>query len=124
MNGYRKELKYIVGDDTFTDIRNRIIPLMRRDEHQTGDHYRIRSLYFDSPSLACYRENMAGVSPREKYRIRTYNGSDDVISAEIKIRHRDTISKMSTKISSQVYDDLVTGNRFEAVATLCSFSGL
>lgn len=108
MEGYRRELKYIVGDDVMTDVRNRIDGLMRLDEHQHSDHYGIRSLYFDDPGLTCYRENLAGVSPREKYRIRTYDCDDKVIMAEIKIRHRDTISKMRTGISREIYDILMS----------------
>ncbi len=122
MTGYRKELKYIVSDAVLADVRGRICPLMRRDEHQKGDHYRIRSIYFDSPTFTCYRENQAGVSPREKYRIRTYDCSEDTIKAEIKIRYRDTISKMSTRISRDLFDRLVLKERSEAVSALLELS--
>ena len=118
MDGYRKELKYIVGDDVFLDVRNRITGFMRPDEHQTGEYYRIRSIYFDSPTYTCLRENKAGVSTREKYRIRTYNCSNKVIMAEIKIRHADTISKMSTRISPELLESLIQpdcGKRKEAL---------
>ncbi|MBO4905208.1 MAG: polyphosphate polymerase domain-containing protein [Lachnospiraceae bacterium] len=114
MNGYRKELKFIVGDDVLIDVRNRISGLMKYDVHQCGDYYRIRSVYFDSPGYSCYRENIAGVSPREKYRIRTYDCSDDPIAAEIKIRHRDTISKMSAKIGRELFDALISDDRQKA----------
>lgn len=118
MNGYRKEYKYIVGDDVLLDVRNRISSIMRIDSHQTGDHYDIRSIYFDSDSYTCYRENAAGISTREKYRIRTYNHSSDKISAEIKIRHRDTISKMATDISPDLYETLVFGGPQATVEAL------
>lgn len=118
MNGYRKELKFIVGDDTLIDVRNRIKGLMRPDDHQRGDHYRIRSIYFDSPAYTCYRENAAGVSPREKYRIRTYDCSEDVIVAEIKIRHRDTISKMGTRITKDLFDRLISNDPGEISSVL------
>ena len=114
MNGYRKELKFIVGDDVLLDVRNRISGMMMYDLHQCGDHYRIRSIYFDSPDLRCYNENMSGVSPREKYRIRTYDCSADPIMAEIKIRHRDTISKMSMRIGKDLLNALVSADRQNA----------
>ena len=66
MDGYRKELKFIVTDNVMTDVMNRISGIMQRDRHQKGDHYKIRSLYLDSPDLTCFAQNMAGVSPREK----------------------------------------------------------
>lgn len=118
MDGYRKELKFIVGDDVLTDVRCRISPLMRYDEHQAGDHYNIRSIYFDSPARTCLAQNLAGVSPREKYRIRTYNGSSDVIKAEIKIRHRDAISKMSAPIDTDMFEALVLKGSFAATVSL------
>ena len=118
MDGYRKELKFITGDDVMTDVRNRISGLMKIDEHQSGDFYRIRSLYFDSPSHTCFNENAAGVSTREKYRIRTYGCSRDATVAEIKIRHRDTISKMSAGISYETAEALISGDVFRAMEAL------
>ena len=118
MNGYRKELKYIVGDDVLTDVRNRISGLMRPDSHQKGDHYKIRSIYCDSPGYRCYRENLSGVSTREKYRIRTYDCDDGVINAEIKIRHRETISKMSTRIDKGLFEALISGSVTKATQAL------
>ncbi len=118
MNGYRKELKYIVGDDVILDVRNRIDGLMKKDRHQTGDFYKIRSIYCDSPSYRCYRENLAGVSTREKYRIRTYDTNSDLIHAEIKIRHRETISKMSADIDRDLFDALISEDTLKAADAL------
>ena len=127
MNGYRKELKFIVGEDVLRDVENRISSLMRPDEHQQGSFYRIRSIYFDSPVYTCYRENLAGISTREKYRIRAYNCSDGVIMAEVKIRHADTISKMSTRIDRKLFDALTDPDhtvRYRALsAALCDEPG-
>ncbi len=120
MNGYRKELKYIVGDDVLMDVCNRINGIMRPDEHQTGDHYDIRSIYFDSIDLRCFRENKAGVSPREKFRIRSYNCHDDLILAEIKVRQRDTISKLSTKIPREMFDAMILHDQSKAGELLIS----
>lgn len=118
MNGYRKELKYIVGDDVLMDVRNRISAIMHKDVHQRGDFYRIRSIYLDSPDYRCFRENQAGISMREKYRIRAYDLSREKISAEIKIRHADTISKMSVDISEGTLEKIIGGNVNEAVDAL------
>lgn len=118
MRAYRRELKYIVGKDTLLDVRNRISPLMKKDEHQEGDFYRIRSLYFDSPDFRCVRENAAGISSREKYRIRTYNCDGNLITAEIKIRYRDTISKISAQIDRDLFDILVKGDPIRASQSL------
>ena len=118
MKAYRRELKYIVGKDTLLDTGNRISPLMKKDAHQIGDNYRIRSLYFDSPDLQCVRENAAGVSTREKYRVRIYNCDSSLLTAEIKIRHRDTISKMSAVIDRELFDVMVKGSPAQAAQAL------
>ena len=118
MNGYRKELKYIVSEAFLMDVENRISSVMMRDEHQKGDFYGIRSIYLDTPDYSCRRENEAGISTREKYRIRIYDSSEDIINAEIKIRHRDTISKMTRKISKQTVEALVEGDVYRTLDLL------
>ncbi len=118
MRANRKELKFIVGKDILLDVRNRINPLMKKDPHQQGDFYRIRSLYFDSPDHRCFRENKAGVSPREKYRIRIYNCAPDPVMAEIKQRHRDTITKKSALIDRSFFERLIKSSPADSVNAL------
>lgn len=118
MNGYRKELKYIVSEAMLTDVDNRIKTVMQKDEHQQGDYYGIRSIYLDTPDYVCRRQNEAGISTREKYRIRIYDSSSELINAEIKIRHRDTISKMSEKISRDTVEALAAGDFSQVLSLL------
>lgn len=118
MEGYRRELKYIVNDGVLAQIRNRINGIMELDPHQKGDFYRIRSLYLDSPDYECLRENEAGISSREKYRVRIYDCMDSKISAEIKIRHRETISKMSVDIPKEALLAIIEGDNFTACSIL------
>lgn len=114
MDGYRRELKFIVDDAVLADVRNRIEGILQLDSHQKGDFYKIRSIYLDSPDYECLRENEAGISTREKYRIRAYNCKEDKISAEIKIRHRETISKMSVDISKDILDAIINNQYYDA----------
>ena len=114
----RKELKFIVGDATLLDVRCRISGIMSLDKHQSGDHYKVRSVYLDDSSRSCYRENAAGVSPRQKYRIRTYNCADDAISAEIKTNYRNTTSKINTLISRDVFEAVISDDTYKASKAL------
>ena len=95
----RKELKFLCDDRMLTVIENRIKGVMKRDKNQTGDHYNIRSIYFDSPNDRCFHENQAGVGSRVKYRIRIYEKSDALIKAEIKSKYFDTTHKESARLS-------------------------
>ncbi|MCR5302451.1 MAG: polyphosphate polymerase domain-containing protein [Lachnospiraceae bacterium] len=122
MNANRKELKFITGSDVLLDVENRIRGIMTRDEHQTDKSYRIRSVYFDDATRSCYRENRAGVTPRRKYRIRTYNCCDEPILAEIKTNHRGTVSKESTRIDRSAFEALLSGDITQTVDILSALS--
>lgn len=107
MQSFRKELKFFCTNKELIMIENCIKSVMKRDEHQKGEYYKIRSVYFDSPDDVCVRENAAGVGSRHKYRIRTYNKSDQLILAEIKTKYRETISKASVKLSGEQFESIM-----------------
>lgn len=60
-----------------------------------GDHYLIRSLYFDSCDDGCMADNDAGVDDREKYRVRIYDLSPKPMHLEIKEKLRGYCRKVS-----------------------------
>ena len=49
--------------------------------------YEIRSLYFDNMEDKALREKLDGISVREKYRLRMYNGDTSVIRLERKVKN-------------------------------------
>ena len=104
----RHEYKFLCDESKWTLIRARLRPLMRRDAH-TGeqDHYEIRSVYFDDYRDTCYHRNDAGTDPRAKYRIRAYNGSDEVIRLEKKIKKQGMTGKRSCPLSTKQYECLM-----------------
>lgn len=128
---YRKELKFIMPEEFLSLIESRLRVALEKDKHQAGDYYCIRSIYFDSPSDICFRENRAGIgeNPRRKYRIRAYGNinpitneiemSDRKISAEIKLRYRDAIAKESTDITREMLFDIVKG-KYNLLAEMIS----
>ena len=80
---YRHEFKYIISEGMMAVLRNRVINLLQPDPHaKEGGIYLIRSIYFDDYANTCYYENENGTDPREKFRIRFYNHSDDKISLD------------------------------------------
>lgn len=103
----RKEYKYFCTDAHLLIIENYIKGIMKRDVHQTGDTYNIRSIYFDNLDDKCFMENDAGVDMRSKYRIRTYDLNPDFIRAEIKIKYNDTCAKESTVIDREMYKSIM-----------------
>ncbi|MCR5356794.1 MAG: VTC domain-containing protein, partial [Lachnospiraceae bacterium] len=77
----RKELKFLCDDRLLIQIENRIKGIMKKDIHQSGGSYNVRSIYFDSPDDSCFYENQAGLGTRSKYRLRIYDHDDSFIRA-------------------------------------------
>lgn len=107
---YRHELKYICTDAQLALIRGRIHHMIPLDSHvgETG-MYNIRSLYFDDYYDKCYYENENGTDPREKFRIRIYNGSKDKISLELKKKERGKTLKLSCPLTEEQCRILMKG---------------
>jgi len=88
-----------VTDADLALLAGRLSAVMQKDVHQDGDCYEIRSLYFDDVWDRCMDENEAGVDQREKYRIRIYNASADLIHLEIKEKCSGFTKKRSCDLS-------------------------
>lgn len=107
---YRHELKYICSAAQLAMIQGRIHHLIPLDSHAGEDGmYRIRSLYFDDYNDRCYYENENGTDPREKFRIRIYNGSADRISLELKKKERGKTLKLSCPLTEEQCRVLMKG---------------
>ena len=108
---YRHELKYQVTDAEIQMLKMRIHRLLPLDSHvaQTGS-YIIRSLYFDDYYDRCLKENENGTDPREKFRIRIYNGSSEKITLECKRKERGKTHKTSCPLTEEQARQLMAGN--------------
>lgn len=110
-------------DADLTLLAGRLKSLMAQDVHQAGDCYEIRSLYFDDLWDRCMDENEAGVDKREKYRIRIYDASSDVIHLEIKEKNNGMTKKRACDLSRQECLQIMDGSlplRLDARAPLNS----
>ncbi len=81
---FRHEWKHEISYLDMLTLRQRLRAVARADLHTMDGKYLIRSLYFDTPSDKALREKLNGVSRREKFRIRYYNGDTSVIHLEKK----------------------------------------
>lgn len=98
---YRNELKFWVSDLQLEKIKYRLLPIMRLDDHQDGDFYTIRSLYFDDYFDSCLEENFSGADRRSKYRIRLYGENSDVINLECKSKLRGMTKKVGESLTRE-----------------------
>lgn len=81
---YRHEWKHEINRADLFCLRQRLRVIASPDPYAVNGKYRIRSLYFDSPTDKALREKLDGVSRREKFRIRYYNDDLSVIHLEKK----------------------------------------
>lgn len=103
INGkYRHEFKYLISQGQVAILKSRMSGILRPDPHAgPSGTYNICSLYFDDYQNRCYYENLSGVDPREKFRIRIYNHETKRISLECKRKERGKTQKTACLISEE-----------------------
>ncbi|MDO5545453.1 MAG: polyphosphate polymerase domain-containing protein [Eubacteriales bacterium] len=106
---FRHELKYLITDPQVRMLKSRLKGVAPLDPHVKDGGYRIRSLYFDDYDDRCFYENENGVDPREKFRIRIYNGSTDRISLECKRKERGKTHKTACPLTLEQTQMLMKG---------------
>ena len=107
---FRHEYKYICDEMQLAIIQARIQALLTLDSHAAKQGaYLIRSLYFDDPQHSCYFENENGTTPREKFRIRIYNGNASRITLELKRKEKGMTLKTSCPLTLQQCQALMRG---------------
>lgn len=111
---YRHEWKIALDPCDLFVLRQRLRAVMQPDAHAVDGRYRIRSLYFDTPEDRALREKLDGVSRREKFRIRYYNGDTGFIQLEKKCKRGGLGWKEQTQLTERQARDIAAG-RFHAV---------
>ena len=72
---------------------------MTPDPHARDGRYFVRSLYFDDLRDTALREKLDGVSRREKFRLRCYNGDDSYLVLEKKSKLGGLCAKEQTRLT-------------------------
>lgn len=106
---FRHEWKHEISYLDFLTLRQRLRAVAQPDRHAVDGKYLIRSLYFDTPSDRALREKLDGVSRREKFRIRYYNGDTSVIHLEKKSKLGGLGNKRSAPLSVPETSALLQG---------------
>lgn len=117
---YRQEIKRLLSPAQRLLLEQRIRAVMPRDIHSGEDgSYSIRSVYFDTVTDRAYTEKEAGISDREKIRIRFYNHQDDLIKLERKEKRGNLIYKDSMAISRDTADAMMH-NDYSSLPDYCN----
>ena len=107
---FRHEFKYLITQNQVDMLKARMSGIMQLDSHVFENGvYNICSLYFDDYYNRCFYENLSGVDPREKYRIRIYNHDLSRISLECKRKEHGKTLKTSCLITEDECKSLMSG---------------
>lgn len=106
---FRHEWKHEITRMDLLTLRQRLRAVARPDAHAVNGRYQIRSLYFDTPSDKALHEKLDGVSRREKFRIRCYNGDFSLIHLEKKSKVDGLGNKQSAVLSAREAEQLLRG---------------
>lgn len=111
---YRVENKYNCSKSELLILQNRLEGILQPDSNENHpEGYSIISLYFDDLQDNCLNDTVDGVEVRDKYRIRIYNNSLDVIKLEVKSKKDGYIYKKSKTITKEQADMLMRGECIE-----------
>ena len=80
----RQEKKFLISLDQYYELSHKVSQVMHGDEHNQGEGYNIRSLYFDTVYEKDYVEKEDGVELRRKIRLRNYGASTPFAMLEMK----------------------------------------
>lgn len=107
---FRREIKYEISRTDMLLLRQRLGVIMRPDEHAVNGSYLVRSLYFDDPADRALREKLDGVSRREKFRLRYYNGDARFLRLEKKSKLAGLCGKQTALLSARDAQAIADGD--------------
>lgn len=111
---YRVENKYNCSETEMYMLQQRMETVLKPDRNESDpEGYSVVSLYFDDLMDSCLEDTVDGVNLRNKYRIRIYNDSLDVIKLEVKSKKDSRILKRSRSITREQMESLIAGECVE-----------
>lgn len=107
----RHELKFFISPIQYQVLSRTLKATLNPDPNgDENNQYHIRSLYFDTAYDSALYDKINGTENRDKYRIRIYNFSDQMIRLECKSKFRDLISKRSVRITRDLAEQLISAD--------------
>ena len=109
----RREIKYIIHEDTALKVRSYLSSYLDPDENAVGkvdNSYEVQTLYLDSNQLMTYHAAANGERNRFKLRIRYYDEDpESPVFFEIKRRINEGIVKQRARVRREAVKSLLVG---------------
>lgn len=106
----RQEKKFLLDHVCAARLQARLRNVLKEDEHNGADGYRIRSLYFDTVGDRDYVEKLFGTNPRRKVRLRIYDPDADFALLECKQKDGENQVKRSLACNRDEARRLIAGD--------------
>ena len=97
----RHEEKYLIDYHQYAFLKSRAMRALTPDSHGEFGSYVISSLYYDDPSDRALLEKQDGLARHTKFRLRTYDGRQDFIRLERKVKEGIITQKQSGVITPE-----------------------
>lgn len=108
---FRNEIKHVITAGDRAAICANLRAVAALDPHAGPKGcYQIRSLYFDNLYDKALREKLDGVSQREKFRIRYYDGDLSVLHLEKKVKRGGLGYKVSAPVTAEEAARILQGD--------------
>lgn len=107
---FRHEWKHEINFSDMLALRHRLKAAARCDPNAPDGKYFIRSLYFDTPYDKALKEKINGISRREKFRIRYYNGDTSFIRLEKKSKLDGLCGKEGASLTADEVQAIIGGD--------------
>ena len=97
----RHEEKYLIDYQQYARLKADAMRVLTPDAHGEQGSYVITSLYYDDPMDTSLLEKQDGLARHTKFRLRTYDGREDLIKLERKVKEGILTQKQTAAVTKE-----------------------
>lgn len=105
----RREIKYLLDDDAYNSLKERLQARIVEDEHGRST---ICNIYYDTPDFRIIRKSLEKPVYKEKLRLRSYGtaGAEDKVFVELKKKYNGIVYKRRETLTLAQSDEYLAGH--------------
>lgn len=105
----RREIKYLLDDDVYNSLKERLQARLVEDEHGRAT---ICNIYYDTPDFRIIRKSLEKPVYKEKLRLRSYGtaGAEDKVFVELKKKYNGIVYKRRETLTLAQSDEYLAGH--------------
>lgn len=105
----RREIKYLLDDDAYNSLKERLQARLFEDEHGRST---ICNIYYDTPDFRIIRKSLEKPVYKEKLRLRSYGtaGAEDKVFVELKKKYNGIVYKRRETLTLAQSDEYLAGH--------------